>query len=384
MKARRIASVIASLGICVVIISLTACTPASPTSVSSAGHAGTQRTVSPGARKIGDVPEKRGWFDLHFINETEGWLADAKHLWRTADGGRSWEIVHTADDRKSTQRIRKVEFRNSRAGWVLGHDGLYKTEDQGHALTRLPTPLDYPKGELNSFTFLEDGKVGWAVGGIYRKISSEELRQGKHPNNAVTTFPDDSHAVLEAAVFGTNDGGNRWYRESIPGGNYRIYDVYFSNAKHGLAIGDGGALFTRDGGKAWKVAVFRKECVDPKFLELYDHRPVAASFVQPDLGWLSFDDGRLAKSTDGGQTWCDLLRPESGWPEGEQNAYFQNIHFINPTRGWGLKANGKLYETNDGGSTWVGVSETRFDDMYFLDGRLGWAVGEEGLFLINP
>lgn len=385
MKPIMLAQLIEKTALCFVIATLTACAPSSTIAPVSSSERSAQSSGNSRVRKVGDVPQDGFRYRLQFLNEQEGWLADNKRLWRTSNGGASWELIYSAAAQDAMQEIEGFEFLNSQVGWMERISGLYKTEDGGRAWMRLTTPLDYPSGELRGVNFLEGGRVGWIVGGTYRRISHEELLREAYPNNAVTTYADDSNAVLEGVIYRTDDGGRTWQRQLHSTEVFRFFSLYFTSAEHGLALADYEIFYTENGGRQWDNAEFRRDCVEERFLESYERRPVAISFANANTGWLTFNDGRIAKTIDGGQTWCDLLRPEDVWREGEQNAYFKTIYFSDATHGWGLKADGSLHRTQDGGITWVRtVTDNRFDDMCFLDTRYGWVVGRQGLFRIIP
>jgi len=77
-----------------------------------------------------------------FINGDEGWAvgsegssAGAKEsirgvVLRTGNGGRSWNRIDIATEDRSFDRIHFVDRQN---GWLIGRNGLYRTEDGGKA-----------------------------------------------------------------------------------------------------------------------------------------------------------------------------------------------------------------------------------------------------------
>ncbi|MCA1634026.1 MAG: hypothetical protein LC802_10000 [Acidobacteria bacterium] len=331
-------------------------------------------------RKIGDLPEKNGWFSIQFEDKQRGWLANGLNLWRTTDGGRNWNVIYKVDEHEFVERIDKVFFVNSCKGWMLRPSGFYRTIDQGITWAAVTTPLDYPKGSLVSFYFSND-KDGWIVGGLYHPKSLKDFLRESHPNEAVITRQDNSRAVLQASIFRTYDGGETWHECSIPSVSYRIILINFSDSDHGVIVGDEDVMSTEDGGKNWRLSIFPKECNDQNRENIYEYGPIALSFLDRHGGWLSYKDGRLAKSTDGGHSWCDLLQPQEVWAPDEQNAFFQKLYFTDTLNGWGLKANGSLFGTENGGVTWVNVDTSiRYDDLFFLNKEYGWSVSKEGLF----
>jgi len=210
-----------------------------------------------------------------------------------------------------------------------------KTEDGGRTWVEQPKPLtDYPSGELRTIRFLKGGKIGWAGGGIYRPLTRDEERTGV-PRN-ISDPP--SHSVLKPAISYTEDGGKTWLRQSIPNDSGRISGFTFLNEQQGLAFENSGLFYTTNGGKQWKRVDFKKSCTDERHLEGYDMSPLEVFFLDSRNAWLTFEHGRIAKSSDGGQSWCDLLGPDS-LKFDYYERYFKKIHFTDSLHGFGLGAN---------------------------------------------
>ena len=62
--------------------------------------------------------------------------------------------------------------------------------------------------------------------------------------------------------------------------------------------------------------------------------------------------------------------------------HFTDIHFVNAKLGWIVGLEGLIIHTKDGGKTWQ-QQETDitgdFKAVYFTNAQYGWAVGDEGL-----
>jgi photosystem II stability/assembly factor-like uncharacterized protein len=382
MRIGNLLRIVRRCGPCVGVMTLLTCVPpTSPAPRSTPEQHSELKSATTRLEKINEVPHGDGWYKLQLLNAQLGWMTNGKILWRTTDDGATWDVTYSADPAKfENGEIKEFQFFNSREGITMRLDGLHRTQDGGHTWAGINTPLSYPQGEPSYFKFLEDGKVGWIVGGIYHRISKEEA--DRCTNNAKTVFPDNSYACLEGAVFHTDDGGETWSRQPAPNIGYRIYNLYFSDADHGLALGDWGAIYTENGGRKWEKSELKKECVDPGFLSEYEYRPIAVSFADK-LGWISFNDGRLIKSTDGGRTWCDLLQPAEYRTQTGSNSFFQVLHFSNSDHGWALATDGTLYETLDGGARWTKIkTDAKFDDLFFVQPGYGWAVSKAGIYRI--
>lgn len=76
-------------------------------------------------------------------------------------------------------------------------------------------------------------------------------------------------------------------------------------------------------------------------------------FISPETGWLIHSQGRVYKTTDGGQSWS-LIHVASG-------ELFRSIVFADSLHGWigSLAGPDFLLQTTDGGSNWSAVPNTK-------------------------
>jgi hypothetical protein len=90
--------------------------------------------------------------------------------------------------------------------------------------------------------------------------------------------------------------------------------ITFVDEKHGWIAGDADVLHTTDGGETWNVNRFKKGCED--YYALQDIHPTGISFSDQENGLLMFGSGLIAKSTDGGSSWCGVADlPTSATPD---------------------------------------------------------------------
>lgn len=169
----------------------------------------------------------------------------------------------------------------------------------------------------------------------------------------------------------TSDGGESWVSTGLSDLVDFLIDVHFFDEDRGVAAGgslDGRAavIGTEDGGQSWEL---RHESGHE------DEYGWKISFPTPDTGYVSIehfrftDDGKVLKTTDGGQTWADVVIPGGGSLAG--------VGFVTGDVGW-TSGHGVRSETTDGGATWtryegaLGASVNRF--RLFGD-SLGYAFG---------
>ena len=357
------------------VLCVVACTV--PSHPSSKQFPRPQEPVDPRLHKIADVPSGPNSYNLYCVSTSVCWVGDSSRQWRTDDAGQHWHLIYSSASDRS--QISTVDYVDAQVAWILTLQKLLKTEDGGRTWVEQPEPLpDYPLGELRTISFLRGGRIGWAGGGIYRPLTTDEERNGV-PRN-ISDPP--SHTILKLAIYHTEDGGKTWIPQSIPNNAGRVSGFTFLNERQGLAFESSELFYTTNGGKQWKYVDLKKSCTDQRYLEGYDMRPVEVSFLDSQNAWLLFEDGRITRSTDGARTWCDLLAPRMVNFDSDRK-YFKQIHFTDLSHGWALGANGSLYETKDGGKTWTKSVNSEFDDMFFFDVQTGWLVSKAGLFQLS-
>jgi photosystem II stability/assembly factor-like uncharacterized protein len=136
----------------------------------------------------------------HFLDEKNGWVAGKKLLFRTSDGGRSWQKLSIKVTSEAS--ISSVFFINNKLGWVsivkefdvepFGQQyssSLLLTSDGGNTWTQ---KADYPDGvEISCLKFLNEGE-GIATG------------------NRMVRGTEGSPSYPEMFVISTKDGGDKW------------------------------------------------------------------------------------------------------------------------------------------------------------------------------
>jgi len=337
-------------------------------------------------RRIARLPQRNDWHNLQFINQHEGWLANRKEVWRTGDGGKTWSLAFSGErSLHILDSISQLEFINSQTGWMLVSPGfIYTTDNAGVVWTRLNTPDIV----VRSIHVLKDGKRAWIAGEMYRPISP---RDAGVRSQLVST---DGKKVLYPALFHTEDGGISWAYQPLPSSEGRLLHLFSLDPDHVWASSDGEFFYFEGSSQKWKRVNYSKgTCPNRMLLKTTQwdshegdaYAPVAIYFSDTNQGWLSFENGYLAKSTDGGRSWCDLVDPRTVWSIPNWQTFFAKIHFTNSKDGWGLGGDGSLQETNDGGATWRNLNmNVQFEDLFFLDNKNGWVVSNDSLFRIIP
>jgi photosystem II stability/assembly factor-like uncharacterized protein len=179
-------------------------------------------------------------------------------------------------------------------------------------------------------------------------------------NLTAVYFSDAKHgwAVGHAEmILRTADGGEHWELAHFePEDSQPLLDVWFADDSRGLAVGAYGAVFaTADGGRVWSQVPFEPaplaaaaavEAEDEFDLGYEFHLNVIAR--GPDRRvYLGAEAGRLFRSDDDGASWRELPSPYDG-----------SFHGLLPLDGDALLAfglRGNLFRSDDGGATWATI-----------------------------
>lgn len=260
-------------------------------------------------------------------------------LFRTVDGGQTWKYVTLPQDLS----IRSLSFINSRDGWLISWNDIYRSADSGATwskigraeLSRHPVRITFS----TTTTGWISGFSGNGTDGMYQLV--------------------------------TSDGGRTWHKQILPlpakftsqGAWLKAGAPQFFSATDGVLIigyrNDIGSLseevavlvyLTRDAGESWTYTtplIWKTYRASGSFVTGF----ASASFADTNHGWVT-DTQVLYRTRDGGRTWT-RVRP--GAPFGDTT----ELEFISPQEGWtpGVGFHPPyLLKTVDGGRTWKDLS----------------------------
>ncbi|MCH8186402.1 MAG: ABC transporter permease subunit [Chloroflexi bacterium] len=308
---------------------------------------------------------------VRYLSWIIGWPESEGTLFRTSDGGATWQRVGAG----TITPITRTSFLSPKLGWAISERRIYSTEDGGTRWTRqLGT-----EHRLRAIAFVDE-KIGLAVGEggtIYRtaegvppkeqgvlcagstcedEILSAWAQVESGTASALTgiAFVDSSHLWIageKGLVLRSTDGGVSW--ETVDTGvDATLLSVAFASADKGVVVGEGGTiLVTSDGGRTWQQSDAGTSS-----------RLNAVDFAGDAAVWAVGDGGTALHSRDGGVTWASRTIGTS------LKSALRAVSF-DGADGVVVGAEGTVLTTRDGGASW-----TRQE---ILEGREGTITGQQ-------
>ena len=226
-------------------------------------------------------------------------------VFRTADGGKTWQKVLYKDDKSgaiditfaptNSHTLYAALWQANRTPWTLESggpgSGIYKSSDGGLIWKQLEGH-GLPKGVMGRIGVTVSGADPNRVyalieaedGGLYRSDDAGEtwqkidddrrFRQRAWYYTHVIADPKavDTVYILNTGMYRSTDGGKSWNSISAPHGDRHGLWIDPANTSRMIESDDGGATITVDGGKTWSTeenqptAQFYHIATDNRFL----------------------------------------------------------------------------------------------------------------------
>jgi photosystem II stability/assembly factor-like uncharacterized protein len=284
----------------------------------------------------------------------------------TTDGGKQWHTKASGTD----VALYNVKFADAQNGWICGQDGLIlHTTDGGETWQKQESGIKLP---IFAMAFVDQNR-GWAVA---------QQATYLHTTNGGASW---EQGRIEASVEGVSE------ESTLALVDPTLYDIYFLDEKTGWMVGEFGKIYhSTDGGATWKEqqnALLGQAGIDDAL-----NLPTwfGVRFVNASEGTVVGLEGKIAETTNGGQTWTytaeDLAVTSTdplyalrltgnggGWivgasarvlqlrqgewkptPLGIQAvAWLRAINFFDDNHGWIVGGYGTILRTTDAGKTWL-------------------------------
>ena len=263
------------------------------------------------------------WFlDLHFINESKGWVVGSNFsnstgfILQTENGGNSWSTQFSYPGLAVTS----IDFTDELNGWASFSTG-------------------------DSLLHSTNGGISWEIIATGNSIKAKEILFINPNTGWVVGYLSPS---LSAKIIKTTNGGSSW-QDISPQNIYDIlYTIDFVSEQTGWVAGEHGKVFrTTNGGLSWTRIWM-------------DNWPAFKSidFVNENVGWIVTDElfwgyeSSLFYTTNGGDNW--ELKVKIPGSEG-------SIFMMDQNTGWLVSGHnvfsepqvGFVYKTTNGGVTFI-------------------------------
>ncbi len=281
--------------------------------------------------------------DICFIDENKGWYCNGQgKIYHTENGGAGWNLIFE----KPGTFFRCIGFIDSLHGFAgnVGTDyfpnvkdtiPVYETNDGGRSWQPVTYTGPYVKGlcaiDIVKEQFINHGNID------YRYHIYAVGRVGSPANMMVS-----------------HDGGKTFTSWSMNEDCKMLFDIKMFNPKEGFVCAatnedvtqsNALILYTRDGGKTWEKKYRSERPFETTWKISFPDRKNGYVTIQSYNPDPSVKQQRIAKTTDGGQTWQEIPLCEDA-----QSREF-GIGFIDAEHGFVGTVNSG-YETIDGGRNW--------------------------------
>ncbi len=270
--------------------------------------------------------------EIFFVTIDKGWVAGSKGtIIHTKDAGATWTAQMGGDPEASEEPIRLLRFLDETHGWaVIGGTGsssprILRTED-GESWEDLGAAPQY----IHALA-MSSPTEGTAAG--YLGMGSVPSTLLKTRDGGRTWKP-----VAECSVKATVGGLSREIGCNVGRIQFVTPSVGYLVAKTkcvGPCEYPPILAKTEDGGDSWHFFVGPG---DPEVVGATD-----LFFTDENTGIVRTTDGKLSRTTDGGQTWKGLLASVGN---------YGSLIFADPEVGWALEYHEKMSFTVDGGNRW--------------------------------
>ncbi len=283
----------------------------------------------------------------YFIDANNGWaVGEGGAILKTTNGGGNWTTISVISN---DPFLIDIFFLNSNTGWAAGDGGIFKTTDGGTTWNQQNGPANLTK------VFFINASKGWAVGGIDGTAPvlgqifltsdggqnwTEEKNSGSWSRFYGVQFIDENNgwAYTESngLLIHCSDGGYGWQPQMSYGTSFSIKSFFFIDSNTGFVGGNdgqsGSLLKTTDGGATWTNKTPNLQ-YGPVYIRFFDKQNGVAA------GQGRFGDVAILSTTDGGETWSIQT---TTLPSGVSGGSLESGFFVDANNGWAVGDNGVI------------------------------------------
>jgi len=383
-------------------------------------------------------------FDICFISDVNGIISaykyggdqgDTTFVYKTNDGGKSWDIVCK---KTGTRKVGEISFKDEMHGairitsWV--HSFLY-TNDGGESWEPDNDDFFYNYTPCYSFFYGQQFMIGVGSHGLIGRLytdAEEWERLSEHTyfgicRNALFTSEQIAYTLFTSSGGGGVNNGNLLKSTDVGHSWNSVLNTYmgnfdFINDNEGFALKnewEGLQLYkTVNGGTYWSFLTNFGE------VDLWDDQPIIITFLDSLNGIVAFLENSFI-TNDGGNSWQTLFILQAGWDDayhsvdylsedtiflsgfGDAHPIFiksfdggqtfdvdtldlyghiaEKVYFVDHSTGFLLvnkyETNlGFIYKTSDAGASWYPalINDTNYSsykNIFFATKDIGYVVG---------
>lgn len=286
--------------------------------------------------------------EVYFATTTLGFITShSGTIYRTTDGGDSWQTVTLPDAGFSSNR--DIAFPTAQTGYLSGEDGIWKTTNGGSSWLEV-TP-DSASGVGSSSCWFRSASVGvWGYG---------------------------SCADTIVTLWRTTDGGSTWsVTRDTATTDVAVGGMTYAGGEFKVSGGSGKFWRSSDDGTTWSrsntsSAGWQEDLIEQQGTLLI------ASANGTSCG--STGGGKILRSTNGGTSWTSTSFA---------SVVMWGVSMYSASDGMAVGDRGAAFRTTDGGATWAAHScgldaNDRLDDVFMVSSTNGFAVGD-GVYRYRP
>ena len=311
--------------------------------------------------------------DIAFVNERIGWYVNGEgKVFKTMDGGETWRLQW----HHPGTYLRCLAFLDEQHGWIgnIGPGYFPNVTD--------PVPLYETKDGGDTWKAVSSIEGPPIVGLCALQVLREPIVNAGQLETR-TRLIGVGRVGGPVAMIVSDDLGATWQQIDIASHAAMAFDVHFFNRNEGfiaaashadVAQSNAVILATADGGKSWREAYRSTRPYELTWKISFPTREVGYVTLQSYDPDPSAKERFVAKTTDGGRSWTEILLSS------DPRVREFGVAFLDPLRGWvGAVPHG--FQTIDGGASWepaaMGNAVNKIRLIPTEAGHVGFAIGTQ-------